>query len=80
MEKLKSRKLWAAVIGTVTGIAILFGMDGGTVETVAGAVVAVASVVSYIIAEGRIDAASAAKAAEALNTAADALTQTSEQP
>ena len=55
-RKLSSRKLWAAVAGIVTGLAMVFGLDENTISTVAGAVVSVASVVAYIMAEGKVDA------------------------
>ena len=55
-HKLSSRKLWAAVVGTITGLAMIFGLDENTITTVAGAVVSAASVVSYIMAEGKVDA------------------------
>ncbi len=60
-RKLSSRKLWAAVAGIVAGLAMVFGLDGDTISNVAGAVVSVASLVTYIIAEGRVDAAWAKK-------------------
>lgn len=55
-EKLTSRKLWAAIAGVVAGVAMVFGLDEGVINTVAGAVVSVASIVTYIITEGKIDA------------------------
>lgn len=58
-RKLSSRKLWAAVAGVFTGLAMAFGLDENTVNTVAGAVVSVVSVVAYILAEGKIDAEAA---------------------
>ena len=61
-RKLSSRKLWAAAAGIVTGLAMVFGLDEGTSSSVAGAVVSVASVVSYIIAEGKVDAEGVKKA------------------
>lgn len=61
-RKLSSRKLWAAMAGIVTGLAMVFGLDESTISSVAGAVVSVASVVSYIITEGRVDAESVKKA------------------
>lgn len=63
-RKLSSRKLWAAVAGIVTGLAMVFGLDEGTISSVAGAVVSVSSVVAYIITEGRVDAAGVKKAVE----------------
>lgn len=55
-RKLSSRKLWAAVVGVVMGIAMVFGLDEGVVTDVAGAVVSIASVITYIITEGKVDA------------------------
>lgn len=59
-KKLSSRKLWAAAAGIAAGLAMVFGLDEGTISSVAGAVVSVASVVTYIMAESRIDCAAAA--------------------
>ena len=69
-RKLSSRKLWAAAAGIVTGLAMVFGLDEGTMANVAGAVVSVASVVAYIITEGKVDEAAARKAAEDIQKAA----------
>ena len=55
-RKLSSRKFLAAVAGIVTGLAMEFGLDENTISTGAGAVVSVASVVAYIMAEGKVDA------------------------
>ena len=57
-RKLSSRKFWAAAAGIVTGLAMVFGLDENTISTVAGALVSAASVVAYIIAEGKVDAES----------------------
>lgn len=73
MKKFASRKLWAAVAGIVTGVAMVFGLDEGTINTVAGAVVAVASVLTYIITEGKVDAAAVKKAVESVQDAAETL-------
>lgn len=71
-RKLSSRKLWAAVAGVVTGLAIIFQLDEGAISSAAGAVVSVASVVTYIITEGKVDAASIKKAAEDVQDAVEA--------
>lgn len=60
-RKLSFRKLWAAIAGIVTGLAMVFGLDESIISSVAGAVVSVASVVSYIITEGKVDAAGVKK-------------------
>ena len=72
-RKLSSRKLWAAVAGIVTGLAMVFGLDEGTMSSVAGAVVSVSSVVAYIITEGKVDAAATKKAVEEVKAAAGAV-------
>ena len=72
-RKLSSRKLWAAIAGIVTGLAMVFGLDENTISTVAGAVVSVASVVAYIMAEGKVDAESVRNAAEGVQDAAGAV-------
>lgn len=63
-KKLSSRKLWAAVAGVVTGLAMVFGLDEGIISTVAGAIVSVSSVITYIVTEGKIDAESVKNAIE----------------
>lgn len=59
-RKLSSRKLWAAIAGFVAGLAVVFGLDEGTIAAVSGAVISGASVIAYILGEAKIDAASAA--------------------
>lgn len=56
LNKLTSRKFLAALSGIVLGIAIIFGVDGDTVTVVAGAITSLASTISYIVAEGKVDA------------------------
>ena len=50
-----------AIAGVVTGLAMVFKLDESTISSVAGAVVSMASVVSYIITEGKVDAESIKK-------------------
>ncbi|MBQ2392254.1 MAG: hypothetical protein II306_10910 [Clostridia bacterium] len=69
IQKLTSRKLWLALAGVVTGIAVVLGVDGGEITDVAGAVTALASVVTYIITEGKIDAAAVKNAVESTENA-----------
>lgn len=76
--KLSSRKFWAAVVGMVMGLAMVFGLDETTASTVAGAVVSLASVVTYIATEGRIDAAAVGDAAGKVQDAIDAVTDREE--
>ncbi len=71
LRKLSSRKLWAAIVGIASGLALIFGLDTDIIFTVSGAVVALSSVVTYIIIEGRIDAAAIGKAAGGVKDHAD---------
>ena len=61
VRKFLSRKFLAALAGVVSGLVLVFKLDEGVVNTVAGAVTAAASVVSYMIAESSVDAAAAKK-------------------
>ena len=56
-KKLSSRKLWAAIVGVVVGIAAAFGLDESEWVQIAGVVTSAASVVAYIFGEAKIDAA-----------------------
>ena len=72
-DKITSRKFLAAVAGLVTGLAMVFGLDESIISQVSGAVVSVASVIAYIITEGKIDAAAVGQAAEDVAEAVDAV-------
>ena len=61
MRKLSSRKFWAAAAGIIAGLAMVFGLDENTITNVAGAVVSLVSAVTYIAAEGMVDAENAKK-------------------
>jgi hypothetical protein len=56
LQKLTSRKLWMAIGGIATGIAMVLGVDSSELTSVAGGVVALVSCMTYIIMEGKIDA------------------------
>ena len=56
LRKLSSRKLWMAIAGVATGVAMALGVDTTEIGTVAGAVTALISVVTYIYVEGKVDA------------------------
>ena len=75
-RKLSSRKLWAAVAGIISGLAIIFGLDENTITTVSGAIVALASVATYIVTEGKVDAAGVANASEKVQDAIEAVEKT----
>ena len=73
IRKLSSRKLWAAVAGVVTGLSLVFGLDGDVITAVSGAVVSLASVITYIITEGKIDAAAVKQAIEDVQEAGEVI-------
>ena len=72
-QKLSSRKLWAAIAGLVAGVAMVFGLDEHIITQITGAVVSVASVIAYIVTEGKIDAAAVGQAAEDVAEAVDSV-------
>lgn len=55
-QKLSSRKLWAAVVGVIVGLAAAFGIGENEYAQVAGIVTSAVSVCSYIFSEGNVDA------------------------
>lgn len=59
IRKLTSRKLWVAVAAFVSGLIVAFDGDAETAETVSGLIMAGASALGYILAEGLTDAAAA---------------------
>lgn len=69
IRKLSSRKLWLALAGVATGIALALGVEQSQISTIAGAVTAVVSVVTYIMTEGKIDAAAVGTATEKVQDA-----------
>ena len=73
IKKLSSRKFLTCIAGVVLGICMIFGLDQGTVSTITGAVMSVASVVSYIIAEGKIDEAAVPGIKDATDKVTDAI-------
>lgn len=56
VKKLTSRKFWAAVIGFVTAILVILGVDNITMEQIVGLVSALSVLIAYIIGEGLVDA------------------------
>lgn len=73
LRKLSSRKLWMSIAGVATGIAIALGVDAGDISTVAGAITAIASVITYIVTEGKIDAEGVKNAVESTQDALEVI-------
>lgn len=78
IQKLTSRKLWMAVAGIVTGVAMALGAESTDIGTIAGAVTALVSVVTYIITEGKVDAESVKNTIIEVQEAVDVLEGDSE--
>lgn len=70
-KKFFSRKFLAALAGVVTGLSMVFGLDETVISTVAGAVVSVVSLMTYIITEGKVDAEAVKNAVEKVQDAVD---------
>lgn len=75
IEKLKSRKLWATLLGVAVGVGLCFGVDGDSITAVAGAVTALVSVVTYVRTEGKIDAAAVSVTVEAIQEAVNEIAE-----
>ena len=58
-SKLTSRKLWMAIAGFVVGVLALFDVDANTTSQISGVIMALGSVVAYIVGEGFVDASAA---------------------
>jgi len=54
-RKLTSRKFWAAVIGVVISVMVLFGVDSGEQERITAVITSTATLIAYIIGEGMVD-------------------------
>ena len=55
-QKLSSRKFWTAIIGFITTVLIIFGINELIIEQVIAIISAVALLITYILTEGWIDA------------------------
>ena len=74
-EKIKSRKLWLAILNAAAGIAIALGADNNIVQIAIGAGLALLSVVSYIVVEGKVDAAAVDLSSDAIKKILDLVEQ-----
>lgn len=63
-RKLTSRKFWLAVAAFVASLIVAFNGTAEVAETVSGCIMAGATVIGYLLAEGLTDAASASKTEE----------------
>ena len=56
-KKLMSRKFIAMLLGVALGCAMVFGVEGEEISTIAGAVTSAVSLLYYMFIEGKIDEA-----------------------
>ena len=54
-QKLTSRKFWAAVVGFVLSIMVIYGADSQQQERVTGLITACGTLIAYIVGEGIVD-------------------------
>lgn len=59
IRKLTSRKFWLAVAAFVSGLIVALDGDAETAETISGLIMAGATVLGYLLAEGLADSAGA---------------------
>lgn len=71
LKKLTSRKFLTCIAGVVLGVCMIFGLDEGTVNVIAGAITSLSSVVIYIYSEGKIDAAAVDKIKDTVDKVKD---------
>ena len=57
MQKLTSRKFWAAVVSFVTAVLTAIGYSENTIVVTTSIIMAGASLIAYIVGEGLVDAA-----------------------
>lgn len=73
MKKLTSRKFITCVAGVIMGLCMVFGLDENAITGVAGAVTALASIITYIYTEGKVDAVAVKEAVEKVEEATNAV-------
>lgn len=59
VRKLTSRRLWVAVAGIVTGVALALGAEESEIQSLAGAITALLSALGYMATEASVDKARA---------------------
>lgn len=56
-RKLTSRKFWVAVVGFISALLVAFNFSEGDIEKVTSIVMAFATLIGYMLAEGLADSA-----------------------
>ncbi len=65
------KKILTMILGIVSGLAMIFGLEQTEVNVISGAIVAAGSVISYLMVEGKIDVERLRNAAIAVNDVFD---------
>lgn len=55
-DKLTSRKFWAAVVGVILSVMVIFGYSDEEQTKVTGLITACGTLIAYIVGEGLVDA------------------------
>ena len=56
-DKLTSRKFWAAVVGVVISVMVIFGYSDEEKTKITGLITACGTLIGYILSEGMVDKA-----------------------
>lgn len=67
-KKLTSRKFWMALVGFITSILIAFNVDEGSIAQITSIIMSGATLITYILAEGIVDAARVEECNDGNNT------------
>jgi drug/metabolite transporter (DMT)-like permease len=73
IKKLFSRKLWLALAGVTTGVALMLGVESSQISSIAGALISMVSAVVYVVTEGKIDAERVKTAVESTQQAIETI-------
>jgi len=67
-QKLSSKKFWCTLIATVAAVGAAIGLSDGSVEKITSIIGAFATLITYILVEGNIDAKRVEKGAVKVET------------
>lgn len=71
LAKFKSRKFLMALVSVIVGVLGMAGVADGTIEVVSSIALILIPVATYIVTEGKIDAAAVGKIVEAVGEIVD---------
>lgn len=73
LEKFKSRKFLMALLSVIVGLMGMFGVADNTIEMVSSIALVLMPIITYIITEGKIDAAAVNQALSVIDDITDIL-------